>query len=148
MVGHHAEEPAWREAGVIGQQFEVAAGGKSEAQFPGIDGGDRHAQALRYLLEGHVMLQAPGLKRRRKTRANVATKIGLERHGVALRLGGEERKPKPGSLRGLLLKMGDAAVKQVPGGGRERRTHGNRSQVSELAFLPALASKFFVASHD
>ena len=75
LVGHHAEESARRQAGVVRKHLEVIAGGKPPTELPGVDGGYRQTQIFGDFFQGNVILLSPSTKRRRKTRANVAAEI-------------------------------------------------------------------------
>ena len=81
LVGHDAEELAWRHACVVHEPLKIATAGESLSQFPGIDRGYRKAQILGDLLERKAVLHPPVVERGRKTGADVALELRLFSHG-------------------------------------------------------------------
>ena len=80
LVRHDAEEAAGRHACIIGDHLEVATGGKSLAQLPGVNRGNREAQVFGNFLQRDVVLPSPSAERRRKAGADVALEVGLFGH--------------------------------------------------------------------
>ena len=85
LVGHDAEKLAGRHTGILGEHLEMATGGKTFAQLPVADRGNRQVQVLSDLLERDVVLHPPVAERGCKAGANVALGLRLFDHGRILR---------------------------------------------------------------
>ena len=84
LPGDGTEEPARRDARVLGQQFKVVTRGIALTQFPGIDRGNRKSQVLGYALQGKVVLEPPLAEGLREVVADGAVKLGVGFHVISL----------------------------------------------------------------
>jgi hypothetical protein len=75
FVGHDTKEATGRFTGVHHQQFKVAAGGKSLAELPFVDGRDGKTQVGSHLFQWYVVPLPPVTESHGKTGAHIVIRL-------------------------------------------------------------------------